>query len=74
MRRALVIAKTHMSLGTLQGGAVSSAFVAGISLVSILQAGNFASISTTAIHYFSTYIITTDQHHDSIQQAALGPH
>ena len=55
-----------------QGAAVSVALVAGISLVSILQAGDRARVSTPARHYFSTYITTMDWHQDSVQHAELG--
>ena len=60
------------SLGTLWGATVSSAFVDGISLVSILQADDWARVSTQAKHYFSTYIIIMDQHHASVQHNVLG--
>ena len=40
VRKALRIAKSHMSWGTFQGAAVSGALVAGVSLVSILHAGD----------------------------------
>ena len=61
-----------MSSGTLQGAVVSAALVAGVSLVSMLQAGDWAIVSTPARHYFSTYITTTDWHQDSLQHAVLG--
>ena len=51
---------------------VSAAFVAGVSLKSILEAGDWASVSTLARHYFLTNISTTDQHQESIQHAFLG--
>ena len=35
----LSMVKDHMSLGALQGAAVSAALVVGVSLVTILQAG-----------------------------------
>ena len=41
VRKVLGLAKASMSLGTLWGAVVSAAFAAGISLVSILQAGNW---------------------------------
>ena len=54
-----------MSLGTLQSAAASEALVAGVSLVSILLAGDWARVSTLAGQYFliciyhvCTYIIT----------------
>ena len=61
-----------MSLGSVQGVAASAASAAGVSLVTILQSGDWDRVSTLAKHYFSTYITTTDQHQDSVQQAVLG--
>ena len=61
-----------MSLGSLQGAAASAALTAGVSLVTILQVGDWAKVSTPARHYFSTYITTMDRHQDSVQQAVLG--
>ena len=61
-----------MSLGSLWGVAASAALAAGVSPVSILQAGDWARVSTPARHYFSTYITTTDGHQDSVQCAVLG--
>ena len=72
VRKVLGIAKAHMSQGTSQGAATSATFEAGVSLVSILQAGGWARVSTTSRHFFSTFITTTEQHQDSIQQAVLG--
>ena len=53
------------------GTAASAALAAGVSLVSILQAGDWARVSTPARHYFSTYITTMDWHQDSVQHAVL---
>ena len=61
-----------MSLDSLHGAAASVALVAGVSLVSILQVGNWARVSTLARHYFSTFITTTDWYQDSLQHAVLG--
>ena len=72
VRKVLCVAKAHMSLGCLQGVAASAALAAGISLVTILQAGDWARVSTPARHYFSPYITTVDQHQDSLQHAVLG--
>ena len=44
----------------------ATALVAGVSLVSILQAGDLARVSTPARHCFSPYITTVDQHQDSV--------
>ena len=63
----LVLLK-HMSLGSLQGAA---ALAAGVSQVSILQAGDSARVSTPARQNFSTYITTMDWHQDSVQSAVL---
>ena len=59
-------------LGSLWGVAASSALAAGVSLVTILQAGDWARVSTLARQYFSTYITTMDWHQDSMQHAVLG--
>ena len=61
-----------MSPGSLWGAAASAALVAGVSLVSILQVEDLARVSTLARHYFPPYIITVDQHQDSVQCAMLG--
>ena len=45
-----------MSLGILWGSVVSAALVAGVSLVSILQVGDWARASTPAGCYFFQYI------------------
>ena len=67
VRKVFGVAKAHMSLGSLWGVAA-----AGVSLVTILQAGDWTRVSTPAGHYFSTHITTTDQHQDSVQRAVLG--
>ena len=72
VRKVLGVAKAHMSLGSLQGVAASATLAAGVSLVTILLAGNWTRVSTPARHYFSTYITTMDQHQDSVQHAVLG--
>ena len=61
VRKVLCVAKAHMSPGSLWGLQTSSALVAGVLLVSILQAGDWARVSTLPRHYFSPYITTTDQ-------------
>ena len=48
------------------------ALAAGVSLVHILQAGDWDRVSIPARHYFSIYITTTDQHQDSVKHAVLG--
>ena len=62
VRKVLCVAKVHMSPGSLQGAVASAALVAGVSLVSILQAGDWARVSTLARYYFSPYITTLDWH------------
>ena len=71
VRKVLCVAKAHTSPGSLQGAAASAALAAGVSLVSILQAGDWARVSTPARHCFSPYITTTDWHQDSVQHAVL---
>ena len=61
-----------MSPASLWGVAASEALAAGFSLMTILQAGDWAQVSTPARHYFCTYITTMDQHQDSVQHAVLG--
>ena len=68
VRKVLCVAKAHMSPGSLQG---TAALAAGVSLVSILQTGDWARVSMPAGHYFSTCITTMDQHQDSVQCAML---
>ena len=60
-----------MCLGSLWEAAASAASAAGVSLLSILQAGDCTKVSTPARHYFSPYITTTDWHQDSVQHAVL---
>ena len=72
VRKVLCVAKVHMSLGSLWGFAAFAALAADVSLVTILQAGDWARVSTPTRHYFSTYITTTDQYQDSVQCAMLG--
>ena len=62
----------HMSLGSLWGVSASVALAAGASLVTILQAGDWARVSTWTRHYFSTYITTMDHYQVSVQYAVLG--
>ena len=62
----------HLCLQVLSGVAASAALAAGVSLVTILQAGDWPQVSTPARHYFFTYISTTDWHQDSVQHAVLG--
>ena len=70
--KVLSIAKAHVSPGSLQGVAASTALAASVSLVTILQAGDWTRVSTPARHYFSTYITTMDRHQESVQYAVLG--
>ena len=65
-RKGVSIAKAHLVLGTLQTPAVSVSLAAGVSVVSILQAGDWARISIPTRHYFSTYFGTMHWHKDSV--------
>ena len=47
VRKVLCVAKAHMSLWLSLGATVSKALIAGVSLVSILQAGDWASLYTS---------------------------
>ena len=71
VRKVLCVVKAHMPPGSLWGVA-PSALAAGVSLASILQAGDWARVSTPTRHYFSIYITSTDQDQDSVQHAVLG--
>ena len=72
VRKVCCVAKAHMSPGSLQRAAASAAQVAGVSLVFILQAGDWDRVSMLARHYFSPCITTTNWHQDSVQNAVLG--
>ena len=72
VRKVLCVAKVHMSPGSLWGDAASAVLVAGVSLGSILKAGDWARVSMPARHYFTTYITTTDWHQDCVQCTVLG--
>ena len=72
VRKVLCFAKAHMFLGSLWVAETSAALAASVSLVTILQAGDWPKVSTPARHYFSPYIITTDWHQDSVQHAVQG--
>ena len=63
---------TNVSEYSFKGAMMSAPFAGGISLVSILQAGDWARDFTPSGHYFSTYITSTDRHQDSVHCAALG--
>ena len=52
VRRVLCVDIVHMSPGSLWGATASVALVAGVSLVSTLQADDWAKVSTLARHYF----------------------
>ena len=66
VRKVLGITKAHIAPGTFCGALVLAAYAAGVSLVSILEASDWARVSTPTRHYFSNYITTTNQHSDSI--------
>ena len=59
MESSPVLSKACMSPGSLLGVAASAALAAGVSLVTILQAGDWTRVSIPARHYFSTYITTS---------------
>ena len=61
-----------MSVGTIQDAAASAGLVVGVSMVSTLLAGDWATISSPSRHYFSAYLTTRDWHQDSVQYALLG--
>ena len=61
----------HICLWALSGGLLLLQPWGLVSLVTILQAGDWTRVSTPARHYFSTYITTTDWHQDSVQCAML---
>ena len=46
-----------MSPGSLKGGAGSAALAAGLSLVFVLQAGDWTRVSNAARHYFRPTLI-----------------
>ena len=71
VRKVLCVAEGHISLGSLWEVTASAALATGVSLVKILQAGDWARVSTLDRHYFSTYITTMDLHQDSVQYAVL---
>ena len=69
--KVLGIAKAHLCWGNLQGVVVLAAIVTGVSLVSILEVGDWVEFMP-ARHYFLTYINTTDWHQDSMQYCVHG--
>ena len=62
-----------MSSSTLCCAVVFAALEAGVSLVSILQAGDWARVSIPAGHHFSAYITPTYQWQDSVQCSVSCP-
>ena len=52
VRMVLNIPKADVSLGTLRGAAASAALVAGASLMSILQLGDWSRVSHPARHIY----------------------
>ena len=61
-----------MSPGSPWRTTASADVVTGVSMVSTLQAGDWAKVSTQARHYFSPYITPTGQHQNSVQCAVVG--
>ena len=72
VREVLCVIKACMSLDSLWSAAASVVIVAGVSLVSILQVGDWDRVSTQARHYFPTYITATGWHQDFVHCAVLG--
>ena len=68
-KESISIAKAHIFPGNIKGPA---ALAAGVSPVPILQAGDWARVSTPARQYFSTHITATDQHQASVLCTVLG--
>ena len=66
-RKVLHNAKVQVSPGTLLGAAAFASMVAGVSLVSIWQVGDWTRVSIPARHHISTYITTIGWHKDSVQ-------
>ena len=67
IRMVLSIAKVYVSTDGIQAAMVSATLLVCVSLVSILQAGYLAWVSTSGRHYFCTYITNTDRHYDCVQ-------
>ena len=58
VRKVLIMAKAHIYVGALLGvAAVSVALVAGVSLVTIRQTGDWASLSTLTRHFFQCILL-----------------
>ena len=70
VRKFLSIVNAHMSLGTVWGTVASAALVASISLVSTLQAGEWARVSTPTRNYFQ-HIPIANQLEDVVQCGVL---
>ena len=58
-----------MFLSTFQGTVASVALGTGLSLVTILQAEDWANVSNR--HYFTRYVTTPDWYQDSVQCVVL---
>ena len=71
VRKVLDIASIHVSPGNLWCAAEPAGFVTGISLVSILQVGDWARVSIPARQYFSIYITPTNCYLDCGQHAIM---
>ena len=59
-------------LGTLNVATTSVGLTGGVSLVSIQQAGVWATFSTLNRYWFSTYVTNSDRHWDFSQGVSLG--
>ena len=62
VEKILSIARLYIYLHVLTRVLWNIGFGGCVSLLSILEAGNWARVSTPARHYFSTYITITDWH------------
>ena len=70
--KVLCVANPLMSLRVVHSVVSSVALVASVFLVPILQASDWAKVSTPAKHYFSTYFTSINQHQDSLRHVVLG--
>ena len=52
VRKVLCVVKAHMSPGSVWGAAASAALAVDVSLMSILQTGDWDRVSTPARHFF----------------------
>ena len=80
VRRVICVAKTHMPLGSLLGAAVTAALVASVSLVSMLQAGDWPEFlnqletifSPTSLWWIGTKILYSMLCWASVSRCSFG--